>query len=92
MRPPAGQSQSHVVTRKTRARAGRAAVPIGMSMSAKAPAPSDRAEERYRRHADKSWSLTDCHAMEVASERRIRDIATTDVGYEQAGFERLLVP
>lgn len=51
-----------------------------------------RAEERYRRHADKSWSLTDCHAMEVSSELRIREIATTDVGYEQAGFERLLVP
>ncbi|HET8540546.1 MAG TPA: PIN domain-containing protein [Anaeromyxobacter sp.] len=51
-----------------------------------------RAEERYRRHSDKTWSLTDCHAMEVGSERRIREIATTDAGYEQAGFERLMVP
>ncbi len=51
-----------------------------------------RAEERYRRHADKTWSLTDCHAMEVASERKVREVATTDAGFEQAGFRRLLVP
>jgi predicted nucleic acid-binding protein len=51
-----------------------------------------RAEERYRRHADKAWSLTDCHAMEVMAERGIREVATTDAGFEQAGFRRLLAP
>ncbi len=51
-----------------------------------------RAEERYRRHADKAWSLTDCHAMEVMAERGIREVATTDSGFEQAGFTRLLAP
>ncbi len=50
-----------------------------------------RAEARYRRHADKTWSLTDCHAMDVASERSIRDVATLDSGFEQAGFRRLLM-
>ena len=50
------------------------------------------AEERYRRHPDKAWSLTDCHAMVVASERRIREVATADAGFEQAGFRRLLAP
>jgi hypothetical protein len=49
-----------------------------------------RAEARYRRHADKSWSLTDCHSMELMQERRIHDIATTDSGFEQAGFRCLL--
>jgi predicted nucleic acid-binding protein len=49
-----------------------------------------RAEVRYRRHVDKNWSLTDCHSMELMQERRIRDIATTDAGFEQAGFHCLL--
>jgi hypothetical protein len=35
-----------------------------------------RAEVRYARHADKAWSLTDCHTMEAMRSRRARDIAT----------------
>lgn len=50
-----------------------------------------RAEVRYARHLDKSWSLTDCHSMEFMRERRIREVATTDIGFEQAGFRCLLM-
>ena len=49
-----------------------------------------RAEARYRRHGDKSWSLTDCHCMELMLARTIRDVATTDAGFAQAGFRCLL--
>ncbi|HEU4384527.1 MAG TPA: PIN domain-containing protein [Anaeromyxobacteraceae bacterium] len=49
-----------------------------------------RAEVRYRRHVDKSWSLTDCHSMELMLERRVRDVATADAGFVQAGFRCLL--
>ncbi|HEY6106609.1 MAG TPA: hypothetical protein VIV59_11535, partial [Anaeromyxobacteraceae bacterium] len=49
-----------------------------------------RAELRYRRHVDKSWSLTDCHSMELMQARGIREVATADAGFEQAGFRCLL--
>jgi predicted nucleic acid-binding protein len=49
-----------------------------------------RAESRYAQHSDKSWSLTDCHSMEVMRQRRIRDVATADIGFEQARFRCLL--
>jgi len=49
-----------------------------------------RAELRYAKHADKSWSLTDCHTMETMRSRRARDIATADRGFSQAGFRCLL--
>ena len=49
------------------------------------------AESRYRTHADKNWSMTDCIIMEVMDARGMRDIATTDHGFEQAGY-RLLLP
>lgn len=49
-----------------------------------------RAEERFARHADKNWSLTDCHSMEVMRERGIREIATADAGFVQGGFKCLL--
>lgn len=48
------------------------------------------AESRYRRHADKNWSLTDCHSMEVMKARAIREIASSDDGFRQAGFRILL--
>lgn len=48
-----------------------------------------RAELRYTRHADKSWSLTDCHTMEAMRSRKTREIATTDRGFSQAGFRCL---
>ena len=49
-----------------------------------------RAEQRYRRFADKNWSLTDCISMEAMADRRIRQVATTDRGFEQAGFDVLM--
>ena len=49
-----------------------------------------KAEARYARHADKNWSLTDCHTMEVMRAARLRDIATPDFGFAQAGFRCLL--
>ena len=49
-----------------------------------------RAEVRYRRHVDKTWSLTDCHSMELMQARGIREVATTDAGFDQAGFRCLL--
>ena len=49
-----------------------------------------RAEARYRAHADKSWSLTDCICMEVMTARKIREIVTTDAGFAQAGFRVLM--
>lgn len=49
-----------------------------------------RGETRYRRFSDKAWSLTDCISMEIMIERRLRDAATHDVHFEQAGFRALL--
>lgn len=49
-----------------------------------------RAEERFARHADKNWSLTDCHSMEAMRERGIREVATADAGFAPGGFKLLL--
>jgi hypothetical protein len=49
-----------------------------------------RAEDLYRQHDDKNWSLTDCHSMQIMKTRRIRQIATSDQGFAQAGYEILL--
>jgi uncharacterized protein len=49
-----------------------------------------RGEARYKRFAEKNWSLTDCISMEVMELRGIREIATTDGGFAQAGFSLLL--
>lgn len=48
------------------------------------------AEARYAAHADKNWSLTDCLSMEVMTGSRIREIATHDAGFDQAGYRVLL--
>ena len=48
------------------------------------------AEERYTSHADKNWSLTDCHSMEVMRARGLSEVATPDAGFAQAGFRCLL--
>lgn len=49
-----------------------------------------RGERRYTTHADKTWSLTDCISMEAASDARVKQVATTDKHFEQAGFEILM--
>ena len=48
------------------------------------------AEARYRRYDDKNWSMTDCISMEVMERRRIREVATSDNGFAQAGFTVLM--
>jgi predicted nucleic acid-binding protein len=45
---------------------------------------------RYQRFDDKNWSMTDCLSMEVMLHRGIKQVATTDRGFQQAGFEILL--
>ena len=49
-----------------------------------------RAELRYAAHADKAWSLTDCISMELMSDADLKEVATTDVHFAQAGFRPLL--
>lgn len=44
----------------------------------------------FRRHADKTWSFTDCVSFVVMRELRIRDAFTTDHHFKQAGFHPLL--
>jgi uncharacterized protein len=48
------------------------------------------AERRYRAHEDKTWSLTDCIGMELMRSRKLERAATTDAGFQQAGFRVLL--
>lgn len=66
-----------------RAHASWTVVPLDQSLIA-------RAEARYRRFHDKEWSLTDCISMEVMHDRGIRDVATADHHFTQAGFKALL--
>jgi predicted nucleic acid-binding protein len=47
-------------------------------------------EARFRRYGDKNWSVTDCISMEVMRQRRVREVATSDHGFEQAGFRVLM--
>jgi predicted nucleic acid-binding protein len=49
-----------------------------------------RGETRYAAHGDKAWSLTDCISMEVMTDAAIRDVATTDAHFTQAGFRPLM--
>ncbi len=62
----------------------------GWEIEAWSSATVARAEALYRAHPDKTWSLTDCASMELMRDRRIRDVATTDRGFAQAGFRTLL--
>ncbi len=48
------------------------------------------AERRYLAHQDKTWSLTDCIGMELMRSRKLERAATTDAGFQQAGFRVLL--
>jgi uncharacterized protein len=50
----------------------------------------DAALERYKRSADKQWSLTDCASFVIMEEQGIRQALTYDRHFEQAGFEALL--
>jgi uncharacterized protein len=56
------------------------------------PKLRDRGETRYAAHPDKSWSLTDCISMEVMLDHELRDAATPDHHFAQAGFRVLMQP
>jgi uncharacterized protein len=49
-----------------------------------------RALERYKRSADKNWSLTDCASFQIMETERIDAALTHDYHFVQAGFEALL--
>jgi predicted nucleic acid-binding protein len=57
------------------------------------PVPRDlflQAIRFFRDRPDKNYSLTDCISMLICRRLGIREIATTDHGFEQEGFEILL--
>ena len=45
---------------------------------------------RYRSHADKEWSLTDCASFDLMGMRGLSEALAHDVHFEQAGFVALL--
>ena len=49
-----------------------------------------RAEHRYAKHGDKSWSMTDCLSMEIMKDASLTAVATTDMHFAQAGFRPLM--
>ena len=46
----------------------------------------------FAQRADKAWSLTDCTSFVVMREREVTAALTADQHFEQAGFQRLMVP
>src|SRR5947207_10188064 len=47
------------------------------------PALVTLGERRYRKHRDKSWSLTDCISMELMLERGLTEVATFDKHFRE---------
>lgn len=62
----------------------------GFKIEQLTPKLMDRAVTRYAAHHDKHWSLTDCVSMEVMLEHGLRDAATPDHHFAQAGFRVLM--
>ncbi|HEY4759968.1 MAG TPA: PIN domain-containing protein [Thermoguttaceae bacterium] len=50
----------------------------------------DRGLDLYSRRPDKDWSLTDCISFLVMEEHGLRDAATLDRHFAQAGFDVLI--
>ena len=50
----------------------------------------DRGMELYASHLDKKWSLTDCISFEVMRNYSLREAATADHHFEQAGYRALM--
>ncbi len=44
----------------------------------------------FRKHADKTWSFTDCVSFGIMRELQVQDAFTTDHHFQQAGFVPLL--
>ncbi len=51
-----------------------------------------RGLELYAARTDKDWSLTDCLSFLVMDRKKIREAATSDRHFQQAGFEVLMSP
>lgn len=51
----------------------------------------DRGVELFRQRRDKNWSLTDCISFVIMNELGIREAATADQHFAQAGFVPLLL-
>jgi hypothetical protein len=49
-----------------------------------------RAIQLYRERPDKEWGLTDCVSFLAMQDRRLTEVLTTDVHFQQAGFRALL--
>jgi uncharacterized protein len=62
----------------------------GWTIERLTPKLLERGETRYAAHPDKSWSLTDCISMEVMLDHGLREAATPDHHFEQAGFLMLM--
>ena len=54
------------------------------------PEQFQRALQRYKRSADKEWSLTDCASFLIMEEMGIREALAHDQHFVQAGFRALL--
>jgi predicted nucleic acid-binding protein len=50
----------------------------------------DRGIALYSRRHDKSWSLTDCISFVAMKNYRLKDALSSDIHFEQAGFNALL--
>jgi predicted nucleic acid-binding protein len=50
----------------------------------------ESALRRYKRAADKSWSLTDCASFQVMEAEQMQAALTHDQHFAQAGYETLL--
>ena len=50
----------------------------------------EKALQRYRDMADKSWSLTDCASFVIMEEEQLKAALTHDRHFAQAGFQTLL--
>jgi predicted nucleic acid-binding protein len=51
----------------------------------------DEGLERYQRHADKTWGMTDCTSFVIMEQHRIKVALSGDRDFQQAGFKALLV-
>ena len=52
----------------------------------------DETKRFLRRHADQGYSFVDCLSFRVMKSLRVLSALTTDVHFQKAGFQSLLVP
>jgi len=61
-----------------------------VNVVAQTPEQFEDALQRYKRAADKSWSITDCASFEIMEHERVQAAFTHDRHFAQAGYEALL--